>query len=169
MITIATLEDVSELNKLINSGYRGEFSKKGWTTEANILEGSRTNEAELKEIIGANENTLLKFTEGNQIIGCVLLVEKEQQLYLGMLTVSPMLQNSGIGKKLLQQAEVHAQALGLPKIVMTVISMRTELIDWYKRHGYIDTGDREPFPVSDIHISIVEQPLEFIVLEKKIG
>jgi ribosomal protein S18 acetylase RimI-like enzyme len=169
MITIATLEDVSELNKLINSGYRGEFSKKGWTTEANILEGSRTNEAELKEIIGTNENTLLKFTEGNQIIGCVLLVEKEQQLYLGMLTVSPMLQNSGIGKKLLQQAEVHAQALGLPKIVMTVISMRTELIDWYKRHGYIDTGDREPFPVSDIHISIVEQPLEFIVLEKKIG
>ena len=169
MITIATLEDVSELNKLINSGYRGEFSKKGWTTEANILEGSRTNEAELKEIIGTNENTLLKFTEDNQIIGCVLLVEKEQQLYLGMLTVSPMLQNSGIGKKLLQQAEVHAQALGLPKIVMTVISMRTELIDWYKRHGYIDTGDREPFPVSDIHISIVEQPLEFIVLEKKIG
>ncbi|WP_339919551.1 GNAT family N-acetyltransferase [uncultured Flavobacterium sp.] len=169
MITIATLEDVSELNKLINSGYRGEFSKKGWTTEANILEGSRTNEAELKEIIGTNENKLLKFTEDNQIIGCVLLVEKEQQLYLGMLTVSPMLQNSGIGKKLLQQAEVHAQALGLPKIVMTVISMRTELIDWYKRHGYIDTGNREPFPVSDIHISIVEQPLEFIVLEKKIG
>lgn len=169
MITIATLEDVSELNKLINSGYRGEFSKKGWTTEANILEGSRTNEAELKEIISTNENKLLKFTEDNQIIGCVLLVEKEQQLYLGMLTVSPMLQNSGIGKKLLQQAEVHAQALGLPKIVMTVISMRTELIDWYKRHGYIDTGNREPFPVSDIHISIVEQPLEFIVLEKKIG
>lgn len=169
MITIATLEDVSELNKLINSGYRGEFSKKGWTTEANILEGSRTNEVELKEIIGTNENTLLKFTEGNQIIGCVLLVEKERQLYLGMLTVSPMLQNSGIGKKILQQAEVHAQALGLPKIVMTVISMRTELIDWYKRHGYIDTGNREPFPVSDIHISIVEQPLEFIVLEKKIG
>jgi ribosomal protein S18 acetylase RimI-like enzyme len=62
-------------------------------------------------------------------------------------------------EKLLQQAEVHAQVLGLPKIVMTVISMRTELIDWYKRHGYIDTGDREPFPVSDIHISIVEQPL----------
>ncbi|CAM2987657.1 GNAT family N-acetyltransferase [Flavobacterium frigoris] len=169
MITIATLQDVSDLNKLINSGYRGEYSKKGWTTEANILEGSRTNEAELKEIIGTNKNTLLKFTEDNQIIGCVLLVEKEQQLYLGMLTVSPELQNSGIGKKLLQQAEVHAQTLDLSKIVMTVISIRTELINWYKRHGYVDTGDREPFPVSDIHISIVEQPLEFIVLEKKIN
>ncbi|MEZ7505324.1 GNAT family N-acetyltransferase [Flavobacterium sp. Arc2] len=168
MITIATLEDVSELNKLINSGYRGEFSKKGWTTEANILEGSRTNDAELKEIISTSKNTLLKFTENNRIIGCVLLVEKEQQLYLGMLTVSPELQNSGIGKKLLQQAEVHAQALGLPTIIMTVIAIRTELIDWYKRHGYADTGAREAFPESDIHISIVEQPLEFMVLEKKI-
>jgi ribosomal protein S18 acetylase RimI-like enzyme len=97
-----------------------------------------------------------------------LLVEKEQQLYLGMLTVSPELQNSGIGKKLLQQAEVHAQALGLPTIIMTVIAIRTELIDWYKRHGYADTGAREAFPESDIHISIVEQPLEFMVLEKKI-
>jgi predicted xylose isomerase-like sugar epimerase len=58
MITIATLEDVSELNKLINSGYRGEFSKKGWTTEANILEGSRTNDAELKEIISTSKNRL---------------------------------------------------------------------------------------------------------------
>jgi hypothetical protein len=57
-------------------------------------------------------------------------------------------------EKLLQQAEVHAQALGLPKIVMTVISMRTELLTGIN-HGYIDTGDREPFPVSDIHISIV--------------
>ena len=168
MITIATLQDVSDLNKLINSGYRGEYSKKGWTTEANILEGSRTNEAELAEIIATTKNTLLKFTENNQIIGCVLLVEKEQQLYLGMLTVSPELQNSGIGKKLLQQAEVHAQTVGLPKIVMTVISVRTELIDWYKRHGYVDTGAREAFPVSDIHISIIEQPLEFMVLEKKI-
>lgn len=166
MITKATAEDVSNLNILINSGYRGEYSKKGWTTEANILEGSRTNEAELLEIIADDKNTMLKFTENNTIIGCVLLVKKEQQLYLGMLTVSPELQNSGIGKKLLQQAEVYAQAFGLPKITMTVISVREELINWYKRHGYVDTGKKEAFPVNDIHISIVEQPLEFMVLEK---
>jgi hypothetical protein len=67
----------------------------------------------------------------------------------------------------LQQAEVHAK-IGPPKITMTVISLREELIDWYKRHGYIDTRTRE-FSVSDIHISIVKQPLEFIVLEKKMA
>ena len=168
MITIATLEDVSTLNKLINSAYRGESSKKGWTTEANLLEGLRTTEQELKEIMVNPANTILKFTDNNTIIGCVLLIEKEQQLYLGMLTVSPELQNSGVGKKLLQQAEIHAQKIGLPKIVMTVISVREELIAWYKRNGYVDTGAREPFPVSDVHIPISDKPLEFIVLEKRI-
>jgi ribosomal protein S18 acetylase RimI-like enzyme len=166
MITEATTKDISELNTLINSAYRGESSKKGWTTEANLLEGVRTTELELNETILNTKNTILKFTKNNQIVGCVLLIEKELQLYLGMLTVSPNLQNSGIGKKLLQQAEIHASKLGLPKIVMTVISVREELISWYKRNGYLDTGIREPFPVSDVHISISEQPLEFIVLEK---
>ena len=168
MITKATIEDISLLNTLINSAYRGESSKKGWTTEANILEGLRTTEEELTETILNPKNTVLKFTDNNQIIGCVLLVEKEQQLYLGMLTVSPDLQNSGIGKKLLQQADLHAQSLGLPKIIMTVISVRDELISWYKRNGYEDTGVREPFPASEVHIPITEVPLEFIVLEKRV-
>ena len=168
MITKATLEDVSLLNTLINSAYRGESSKKGWTTEANLLEGLRTTEEELTETILDPKNTILKFTKDNKIIASVLLIEKEHQLYLGMLTVSPELQNSGIGKKLLQQAEIHASALDLPKIVMTVISVREELIAWYIRNGYVDTGKREPFPESEVHITIAEQPLEFIVLEKRI-
>jgi ribosomal protein S18 acetylase RimI-like enzyme len=82
-----------------------------------------------------------------------------------MLTVSPELQNSGIGKKLLYEAETHAKALGLPTIVMTVISAREELIAWYKRHGYFDTGARELSQVIFIFLSS-EQPLEFMVLEK---
>jgi len=166
MITKATIEDVSLLNKLINSAYRGESSKKGWTTEANILEGKRTTEAELIEIIQDQKNTILKYSEDNEIIGCVLLVEKEDELYLGMLTVSPELQNSGIGKKLMQQAEIYASTLGLSKIVMTVISVREELISWYKRKGFVDTGARKPFPVSDVFSQTTNEPLEFIVLEK---
>ena len=169
MITKATIEDVSSLNKLINSAYRGESSKKGWTTEANLLEGSRTTEKELTEIIQDKKNTILKFTKNNEIIGCVLLIEKEHHLYLGMLTVLPELQNSGVGKKLMRQAEIHATALGLSKIAMTVISVREELISWYKRNGYVDTGAREPFPIGDVHIPISNEPLEFMVLEKKIS
>lgn len=168
MITKATTEDVSALNQLINSAYRGESSKKGWTTEANLLEGKRTTEAELIEIIQDKKNTILKYSENNQIIGCVLLIEKEDRLYLGMLTVSPELQNSGIGKKLMQQAEVFAAELSLSKIVMTVISVREELISWYKRNGYVDSGARKPFPVSDVFSQTSNEPLEFMVLEKRI-
>ncbi|MEA9412208.1 GNAT family N-acetyltransferase [Flavobacterium sp. PL02] len=168
MITKATLQDIPALNTLINSAYRGESSKKGWTTEANLLEGKRTTEEELSETILDSKNTILKFTENDLIIGCVLFVKKEDKLYLGMLTVSPELQNSGIGKKLLYQAEIHAKELGLPKIIMTVISVREELVAWYKRNGYVDTGVREPFPESDVHVTVAEEPLEFVVLEKKV-
>ena len=139
MITKATLQDIPALNILINSAYRGETSKKGWTTEAHLLEGKRTTEEELTEMIQDPKNTFLKYTENDQIIGSVLLVEKEHQLYLGMLTVSPELQNSGIGKKLLTEGENHAKTLGLSSIIMTVVSVRAELIAWYKRHGYVDT------------------------------
>jgi len=166
MITKATLQDIPSLTTLINSAYRGETSKKGWTTEAHLLEGKRTTEEELKEIIQDPKNTFLKFTENDQIIGSVLLVEKEDQLYLGMLTVSPELQNAGIGKKLLAEGEKQAKTLGLSSIIMTVVSVRAELIAWYKRHGYVETGEKEPFPSSDIHINISDKPLEFIYLEK---
>jgi ribosomal protein S18 acetylase RimI-like enzyme len=168
MITKATLQDIPALTTLINSAYRGETSKKGWTTEAHLLEGKRTTEEELTEIILDPKNTFLKFTDNEQIIGSVLLVVKEHQLYVGMLTVSPELQNSGIGKKMLAEAENHAKSLGLSSLSMTVVSVRSELIAWYKRHGYVETGEREPFPSSDIHINISNEPLEFIYLEKRI-
>jgi ribosomal protein S18 acetylase RimI-like enzyme len=168
MISKATLADIPALTILINSAYRGETSKKGWTTEAHLLKGKRTDELEMTEIFQDPKNTILKFNENDKIISSVLLVEKEHQLYLGMLTVSPELQNSGIGKKMLAEAEDHAKALGLSSIIMTVISVREELIAWYKRHGYVDTGEREAFPESEIHITISEVPLEFIYLEKRI-
>ena len=168
MITKATLQDIPTLNTLINSAYRGESSKKGWTTEAHLLEGKRTTEEELTAIFLDPKNTFLKYTEKDKIIGSVLLVEKEHQLYVGMLTVSPKLQNREKRKKMLAEAEVHAKTLGLSTLSMTVVSVRSELIAWYNRHGYVDTGEREPFPASDIHINVSDKPLEFIHLEKKI-
>lgn len=168
MITKATLDDIAALEKLINSAYRGETSKLGWTTEASLLQDKRIDLDELTKIINTKTNTILKFTNNNNLIGCVLLVDKGDNLYLGMLSVSPELQNSGIGKALLQKAEEHALSLNLPKIVMTVISIREELIAWYNRHGFIDSGEREPFPLNGTDAVISQEPLEFIVLEKKL-
>jgi ribosomal protein S18 acetylase RimI-like enzyme len=166
MITKATLDDVSFLNILVNSAYRGEHSKKGWTTEAYILDGIRISEKELFESIQKPDITIFKFTINEEIIGCVMLAKKTNKLYLGMLTVSPELQNVGVGKALLKFSEEYAVELGLSKIVMTVISVRQELIAWYNRHGYIDTGQREPFPMNNPDFGLPKQKLEFVVLEK---
>lgn len=166
MISKATINDVVELYILVNSAYRGESSKKGWTTEANILGGIRISENELSSIMSNSKNTIFKLVENNEIIACVLLSNKKHKLYLGMLTVNPELQNSGIGKKLLHFAENYALDLGLKSIEMTVISLRTELIAWYERYGYKDSGKREPFPMENPEFGLPKQNLEFIVMEK---
>jgi ribosomal protein S18 acetylase RimI-like enzyme len=169
MITQATIADAAELSALINSAYRGETSKKGWTTEADLLEGTRTSEEELISIIASSNHYLLKFIRDEKIIGSVLLIAKKEVLYLGMLTVSPELQNSGIGKQLLQAAEQLAQQLELSRIQMTVIGIRKELLAWYIRNGYEDTGVREPFPFGEGDKALTSEPLDFIVLEKKLS
>lgn len=168
MISTATIEDVSVLNNLVNSAYRGESSKKGWTTEADLLGGIRTTEEGLAETIKKSDTFILKYTEANQILACMMLVQKANSLYLGMLTVSPDLQGNGIGKKLLKSAEVFAQENGIFKIEMTVISVRSELIAWYERHGYSKTGETKPFPMNDPNFGEPKQHLDFIVMEKEI-
>jgi ribosomal protein S18 acetylase RimI-like enzyme len=168
MVTIATEKDIPELNVLINSAYRGDSSKQGWTTEADLLGGIRTDEESLKEMMQNANASILKHEEENKIFACVYLKKENNKLYLGMLTVSPQLQNKGIGKILLKASEEEARKRNCTAIFMTVISQRTELINWYKKHGYIDTGEKKPFPENDPRFGIPKTKLEFIVMEKKI-
>ncbi len=170
MITKATEKDVPELVDLVNSAYRGESSKKGWTTEADLLGGIRTDEAAMREMVTRPDATVLKYVdEKERIIGCVYLKNQQKNLYLGMLTVQPDIQAQGIGKKLLTAAEEHAKEQGLPVVMMTVISARTELIAWYERRGYQLTGERKAFPSSDPRFGLPKQDLEFVVLQKKVN
>lgn len=168
-ISKAILPDAAEINALVNSAYRGDSSKQGWTTEADLLDGTRIDEAAVKELIERANTTILKYTEDNKILGCVELRQEKGKLYLGMLSVAPNTQGKGIGKKLMAAAEEHAKSLGIFSIFMTVISVRKELIDWYMRHGYQLTGERKPFVVPDTRWGIPKQELEFVVLEKKLG
>ena len=175
-ITKASIADIPQLVTLINSAYRGEESKKGWTTEAELLEGKRINAEGLEKIINTPNAVILKCSNeearpddpvgrGN-IIGCVYLKKNENKMYLGMLTVSPRLQSGGIGKLILKASEEYAVENNCDAIEMTVISVRHELIAWYQRHGYHDTGKRSPFP--DDPLSTKKQELEFITMEKSL-
>ncbi|RYF25193.1 MAG: GNAT family N-acetyltransferase [Flavobacteriales bacterium] len=145
-ITKATREDVKELNKLVNSAYRGEESKKGWTTEAEILGGIRIDEQALALLLAKPRVSILKLSDENGIIlGTVCLEVKAHELYLGLFAVSPLEQGNGIGKALLMAAEHHALENACTKIVISVISKRVELIAWYSRHGYVATGSSVAF------------------------
>lgn len=168
MISTATLQDVPELNILVNSAYRGESSKKGWTTEEHLLGGIRTDEGDLSELLKKENVTILKYTESGKIIGSVYLEKQADKLYLGMLTVSPELQGGGIGKKLMEAAENLAKENNISKVSMTVISVRKELIEYYERRGFKNTGETKPFPMNDPKFGLPKQQLAFIVMEKEL-
>lgn len=166
----ATREDIPVLVTLVNNAYRGDASKKGWTTEANLLLGEiRTDAASMEHIFSSADNAILKYiTEEGLIAGCVYLQKQDHKLYLGMLSVNPELQAGGIGKQLMEAAEEYAKKVGCDIITMTVISVRKELIAWYLRRGYHITGLNKPFPVDD-KFGIPTQELIFEVLEKEIA
>ena len=148
----ATLLQAQELAHLVNSAYRGEYAEQGWTSEASILGGQRTDAESLSAIIQTPKHQIeMVFdTVSKQLIGCVHLIqESPDTLYFGMLTVEPKLQGKGIGKILLNHVENVAKAYGLGRIRFTVIPARTELVAFYERRGYRPTGRTEAFPAND--------------------
>ena len=161
----ATLTDVPTLIDLINSAYRG---KGGWTGEGHLLQGARVNEQMLTSYLDNKDVSILKVTDDtNKIIGSVYLEVKGDKLYMGMLSVSPDAQNRQVGRILLEEVERFAKQYNCTVITITVISVRYELIEWYKRRGFIKTGHVEPFPV-DVYIGVPKEPLYLIEMEKGI-
>jgi ribosomal protein S18 acetylase RimI-like enzyme len=169
-VSVATENDIPALVALMDSAYRGEGAKQGWTNEADLFAGNkRTNEAEVEKLMKKPGAVFLKHQNDENILdGCVFLQNKKGRIYLGMFSVSPIAQGMGIGKKLLAAADDFAKQQGASSIYMTVITVRTELIAWYERNGYKKTGEIIPFPV-DERFGIPTQPLELCILEKITG
>lgn len=145
----ATINDINHLSQLVNSAYRGDYSKRGWTTEADLLDGQRTDPELLKEIIQTPNNQIeLAFDENSNLVGSVHIKEEQPDtLYFGMLTIEPSYQGQGLGKILMKHVETIALARRLRKIRISVIPARHELIAFYERRGYKATGKIEDFPV----------------------
>jgi len=165
-LSIADASDLPALERLVNSAYRGESSKKGWTTEADLIEGIRVNEEMLKEMLSHPDAVILKATgDDGTLEGCVYLDVQGEKLYLGLLTVSPELQAAGLGKFLLQAGEDYGREKNLKGVFMKVLTLRPELVAWYERKGYHKTGVAEIFePPNDLIRPV--QPLEMGILEK---
>jgi GNAT superfamily N-acetyltransferase len=166
----ATEDDAAALVALINGAYRGESSKAGWSTEADLLDGQRTDVDWIAEMIRSAGNVILVHEEDGALVGCVRLERTGEDCYLGLLTVLPTLQARGVGRQLLAAAEAWAvEHWDSRSMHMTVITLREELLAWYQRRGYQRTGNRKPFPYGDERFGLPRRPdLEFEVLKKSL-
>lgn len=173
-VRAAALDDVDELNQLIAFAYRGGKTAVPWTNEHKLVKGPRITPDALRDIITDSGKTILvAYSErGGKIVltGCVLVENHgDGHGHIGMLAVDPELQSAGIGKVLLQSAEKHAiEVFRCHTATMWILSGRDELLSWYKRMGYEETGETEPFPGPESgNVPLVEN-LHFLVIGKKL-
>ncbi|MBZ9639308.1 GNAT family N-acetyltransferase [Streptomyces sp. PSKA30] len=167
----ATDADVEALVALIESAYRGDSSRAGWTTEADILQGQRTDPEGVRAVIKSTDGRLLTVERDGTVVACCQLEHRGDHAYFGMFAVSPRLQGAGLGKVIIAEAERQARATwGVTQMHMTVISVREDLIAWYERRGYRRTGKMTPFPYGDERFGIPQRDdLQFELLVKELA
>lgn len=164
----ATPADIPALVELVTSAYRGDVSKRGWTTEADMLDGQRIDPEVLRRDIERPHSTVVLALRNDALLACAHVAEENGAGYFGMFSVRPDLQGGGVGKALLAEAErIAREEWNLPAMRMTVIDVRDELIAFYQRRGYARTGIKKPFPYGDERFGIPKRDdLRFEILEK---
>ena len=147
--------DVSAVHALIERAYRGPETAGQWDSESHLLQGPRTTAAYIAERIAAPDAGFLLAEIDGEIDGCALIERRDDPdqpatAYFGMFAISPDRRGIGLGDAVLSESEARAADLwGAARMVLTVISLRTELMAWYERRGYARTGRALPFPFSD--------------------
>ena len=173
----ATPCDADRVVALVESAYRGDASRVGWTTEADLLGGQRTDREEVDSLLARPDVALIvAFARDRtgpasaELVGCVCVrFEAEAQVTIGMFAIRPELQGAGLGSALLGEAERVARERGARTAEMTVLEQRPELLAWYGRRGYLPTGETEPFPYGNPRFGLPRtQDLRFLVLAKRL-
>jgi len=164
--------DIGAIVGLVDSAYRGDASRGGWTTEADLLDGQRTDTEAVSAVVGASGSVMLVAEAAGQLAGCCHLERRAGgEAYFGMFAVRPGLQGRGRGQEILAEAERLArEEWGAVTMVMTVLAQRRDLIAWYVRRGYRLTGRSRPFPYGDERFGIPRRPdLSFVELAKPLA
>ena len=164
----ATEADIEAIVALVTSAYRGESSRAGWTTEADLLDGARIDPEVLRADIARDGSRVVLAERDGALLACAHVAVDGDAGYFGMFSVVPGLQGGGIGKQVLAECErIVRDDWRLPAMRMTVIDVRDELIAFYQRRGYRRTGITKPFPYGDARFGEPKRDdLRFEVLEK---
>lgn len=168
---IAEQADVPALVELVNSCYRGDISRSGWTTEADLIGGVRIDEQGMSALLENAATAILIAELDGALVACCELQRSVNGTYFGMFSVQPAIQGGGLGRRVLAEAErTAAQLWGSRLMRMKVIKQRTELIAWYERRGYTSTGKTEPFPYGDPALGEPKRPdLAFVELTRELS
>lgn len=178
VISEAMRADLDGVAALVNGAYRGDAARRGWTHEAGLLEGQRTDARRLRDELDAPDpSTILILREASDPpdgppAACVMMqrfFDDAERLvcHLAMLTVAPDRQGRGLGAALIDEVERRARAMGCLAVEMTVIQLRAELLAFYARRGYRPTGATRPFPYADERFGRpLRGDLSFVVIEK---
>jgi GNAT superfamily N-acetyltransferase len=170
---VATLDDVPAVVALVESAYRGDASRAGWTTEADLLDGQRTDVDAVQAVVGSGSSQLLLARDGDgELISCCQLERRDGAVcYFGMFAVRPGRQGSGLGRAVLAEAERRARDDWQARTMeMTVIAQRRDLIAWYAKRGYAETTESVPFPYGNERFGLpLRDDLFFVVLRKPLA
>jgi ribosomal protein S18 acetylase RimI-like enzyme len=159
-------DEVGKIVQLVNSAYRPTVENKGWTHEAALITGERTNIHQVKEAI--NSSVILVGTHDQDIVACVQVEQKGGEAYISMLAVEPRLQDAGIGKLMLGEAEIYVYTTwGINHLALVVVSRRQELIEFYLRRGYSSSGETLPYPVQCGVGRPKDEKLDLTILRKQ--
>ena len=165
---VAAAADIDAIVALVESAYRGDASRAGWTTEADFLDGRRTGVDDVAQCIDRADSLVLLAEQDGAMLACAHIAIEADAGYFGMFSVRPKQQGGGIGSQVLAEAErIVRDAWKLSAMRMTVIDIRDELVAYYVRRGYARTGKLKPFPYGDERFGQPKRDdLRFEILEK---
>lgn len=164
---LAELSDIPSLVKLINQSYR-EQQGRSWTTEVEFVKGQRISHEQLEQQLELSNSLLIVAeTDSSKIVACIGLNFQDNNVEIGTFCTDPHIQNMKVGRCVLEYAEQFAlqKAPELDSAVMYVLDVRSELIAYYERRGYVKTGNEEPYPIdADVGMPLI--PIKLIEMKK---
>jgi len=131
----AVPQDVDALVRLVNVAF---------VVEQIAIEGDRVDAERVRSFMDRGRFLLLE--DAASLLGCVYVEQRSHRGYVGLLAVEPQMQMKGLGRRLMAAAEQYLNEAGCQGVDLRIISARPELLRFYSKLGYAETGI-SPMPV----------------------